>query len=371
MHKIKVKSSKYNYEILIGRNILARTGEFVRGLSFQGKIFILTQKNIAKHYLPAVEKSLKKAGFPVTVYYVPDGEKAKSPEVLVKVYEALLAAGFERGDMLAALGGGVVGDLGGFAASTYLRGIAFVNIATTLLAQVDSAIGGKTAVNLKAGKNLAGTFYPPRLVISDIVTLKTLPARELTASLAEVVKYGVIRDPVLFKLLETSQSKIARRDLSIFEEMVKRSARIKAGVVSRDEFETLGERMILNYGHTFGHAFEGAGNFKTLLHGEAVSVGMHCAALLAEQEGFIKPPFCERQQKLLKALGLPCCLAKSKFSIQAVMQAMMHDKKKRAGKIRFILPTRLGKVDAFHQLDMKKIQKLIESKILMTPKVLK
>lgn len=364
MHKIKVKSSKHDYEILIGKKILGKAGELIKKLPFDGKVFILTQKNVAKHYLNDVERSLKKEGFQTVSYFAPDGEKAKSPEELVKVFAALLKGGFERRDMLLALGGGVIGDLGGFAASTYLRGIKFVNVATTLLAQVDSAIGGKTAVNLKEGKNLAGTFYPPLMVLSDVATLKTLPERELKASLAEVVKYGVIRDPQLFRLLEENVDKIARHDLKIYEEMVRRSSQIKATVVTRDEFETLGERMILNYGHTFGHAFEGAGSFKALLHGEAVGVGMHCAAILAEQMNLVKAPFCERQAKLLKKLGLPIKLSKSKFEIKSVMTAMMHDKKKRAGKIRFILPTRLGKVEAVDKIEMKDIQQLILKNIL-------
>jgi len=362
MHRIKVKSLKLDYEVLIGSNILSQTGAEIKKLPFSGKIFILTQKNAAKHYLAKLKNSLKKAGYSsVTVHYVPDGERAKAMSELVKIYEALLKHGFERGDMLLALGGGVVGDLGGFAASTYLRGIKFVNVATTLLAQVDSSIGGKTAVNLKEGKNLAGTFYPPHLVISDVAVLKTLPERELKASLAEVVKYGVIRDPDLFCLLEKSRKKIVAKDLKVFEEMVLRSAQIKAEVVSRDEFETKGERVILNYGHTFGHAFEKAGKYKVLLHGEGVSIGMHCAAVLAVQLKLVSADFCERQRALLQGLGLPYQLRKKQFNSKSIMQAMMHDKKKTAGKLRFILPTRMGKVAAFDNLKLSKVQKIIKS----------
>lgn len=340
MKKISVHSSRGNYSIYIGNRLLGKTGKILKSLDLQGKILIVTQQKIAAKYLPALRNSLK--GKKVAVHMVADGEPAKSEKELFKIYARLCAEGFERRDTIIALGGGVVGDLAGFTAATFLRGIAFVNIPTTLLAQVDSAIGGKTGINLKEGKNLVGAFYPPRAVISDIQTLKTLPERELRASLAEVVKYGVIRDAKLFSFLEKNAAKILKKDPQSLEKIVQASAAIKAGVVSRDEHETKGERMILNFGHTYGHGFEQAGNYKKLLHGEAVSIGMVAASDLAERAGLFSKENFRRLVNLLKKLGLPVSAKSLQLSGPKILKAMHRDKKKKAGRLRFVLPKHIG-----------------------------
>jgi 3-dehydroquinate synthase len=356
---IVVKSLRGTYKIVTGSGLLEKSGSLIAAAGVRGKILVVTQKNIAKWHLQKVEVSLKKSGFTSQVYYLPEGETAKSSDELFKLYAFMLEKGFERRDAILALGGGVTGDLSGFAAATYLRGIAFLNAPTTLLAQVDSAIGGKTGINLKEGKNLVGAFYPPKVVISDVQPLTTLPARELQAALAEVVKYGVISDPKLFALLERSADKILSKDTDLLHVIVEASSRIKAGVVSRDEFETSGERMILNFGHTFGHGFEKAFDFKKLLHGEAVSIGMVCAARLAAEMKMLPGAEVERIENLLRSFGLPLSIAGMNAKASDITAAMMHDKKKKAGKLRFVLPVKIGKVVVRDDVPARLIEKII------------
>lgn len=344
MKKIHVRTSRGFYSVLTGRGLLARSGELLRHNGLTGKVLVVTQKRVAKYHLKKVTRSLKKNGYRTVLHTLPEGERAKSREELFRLYESLVKADFERGDMVFALGGGVTGDVSGFAAATYLRGIRCVQAGTTLLAQVDSSIGGKTAINLREGKNLAGVFHPPVLVVSDTQALQTLPERDFRASLGEVVKYGVIRDPRLFRLLETKTEKILARDPKLLETIVATAARIKARVVSRDEFETRGERMILNYGHTFGHGFEKAMNYRGFLHGEAVALGMICAAEAAVRTGLLSSEAASRQRRLLAALGLPVSIGKRKISFRQVSSAMLRDKKKKGGLLRFVLPVSIGKV---------------------------
>jgi 3-dehydroquinate synthase len=321
---------------------------------------IVTQNPIARHHLRPVLKSFAGKRIKVYVHFVPDGEKAKSNSELFRLYNSLISKDFERRDWLFALGGGVVGDLTGFAAATYLRGVPFVNAGTTLLAQVDSSIGGKTGINLDEGKNLIGAFYPPKLVISDLEALRTLPHREFKASLAEVVKYGIIRSPQLFRLLEKEVKRVLAKDISVLLPVVALCARIKAGVVSRDERETKGERIILNYGHTFGHAFEQALGFKTFVHGEAVSVGMVCAAALAVRLNLCSQGAARRQFALLRALGLPVSLAGLNLHTNAILSAMARDKKKKAGKLRFVLPEKIGRVVIREDIALAEVRKVIQ-----------
>ena len=325
----------------------------------KGKAMIVTQKSIPAVHLLKVKMSLSKSGFDVRTFFLPDGEIAKSQENLFKVYSALLKNGFERRDTILALGGGVTGDLTGFAAATYLRGIPFVNVPTTLLAQVDSSIGGKTGINLKEGKNLAGAFYPPKLIISDAETLTTLPERELKAALGEVVKYGVISDAKLFTRLENVTLKGLKTNNRLLAEIVESCSRIKAGVVSRDEFEISGERIILNFGHTFGHGFEKALNYKKILHGEAVSVGMICAGRLAVDLKIFSAQDFNRLGNLMRKLELPISAPEMNAKLSDVMAAMMHDKKKRSGKLRFVLPVKIGKVVVRDDIPMGMIEKII------------
>ncbi|MFA5159183.1 MAG: 3-dehydroquinate synthase [Candidatus Omnitrophota bacterium] len=359
MKAIQVKSLKGNYRICVGSGLLPGTGTLVSGIFMPGtKLMIVSQKNLTP-YLKTIALSLSKKGFEVFSHMLPDGEIAKSGAELFRLSHDLLAKGFERRDGIVAVGGGVVSDLAGFVASVYLRGIRYVNIATTLLAQVDSAIGGKTAIDLKEGKNLVGAFWPPALVISDVSALHSLPQRELCASLGEVVKYGVIRDPVLFDFLEKNGKKILQKDLGAIEKVVLACAKIKVRVVSCDEFETKGERAILNYGHTFAHGIEGALGYRGLVHGEAVAIGMMMAAQLAADLGFCSQEFPWRQMKLLISLKLPVSVKKFNLKKAAILKAMMTDKKKNKGALRFVLPRRIGKVTVEKNIPQENIHKIL------------
>ena len=359
MKTIQVKSLKGNYKICVGQGLVAKTGARLAGIFKPGaKLMIVSQKNLAP-YLKAIASSLSQKGFEIFPHMLPDGEIAKSGAELFRLSYDLLAKGFERGDGIVAVGGGVVSDLAGFAAAVYLRGIRYVNIATTCLAQVDSAIGGKTAIDLKEGKNLMGAFWPPALVISDVNVLCSLPQRELCASLGEVVKYGVIRDPALFNFLEKNYKRILRKDLGAIEKVVLACARIKAGVVSRDEFETKGERAILNYGHTFAHGIEGALGYKGLVHGEAVAIGMMMAAQLAADLGFCSQELPWRQMKLLVSMKLPVSIKKFNLKADAILKAMMKDKKKSGGTLRFVLPRSIGKVTVEKNIPTGNVRKIL------------
>ena len=359
MRTITVKSSKGNYKICVGQALLPRTGSLVSGIFSSGaRLMIVSQKNLTP-YLKTIAASLSKKGFKVYSHLLPNGEIAKSGDELFRLSRVLLAKGFERRDGIVAVGGGVVSDLAGFAASVYLRGIRYVNIATTLLAQVDSAIGGKTAIDLKEGKNLMGSFWPPALVISDVNVLRSLPPRELCASLGEVVKYGVIRDPVLFRFLEIHGKKILRKDPKAIETVVLACAGIKAGIVSRDEFETKGERAILNYGHTFAHGIEGALGYHGLVHGEAVAIGMMMAAQLAADLGLCADDLPWRQMRLLVSLRLPVSIKRFNLKTDAILKAMMKDKKKNRGILFFILPRRIGQVTLEKKIPLDKVRLIL------------
>jgi 3-dehydroquinate synthase len=359
MRTIPVKSLRGHYRICVGRGLLPRIGALVSGIFTHGaKLMIVSQRNLAP-YLKTIAASLAKKGFEVYSHTLPDGEVAKSGAELFRLSYDLLSKGFERKDGIVAVGGGVVSDLAGFAASVYLRGIRYVNVATTLLAQVDSAIGGKTAIDLKEGKNLMGSFWSPALVISDVNVLRSLPQRELSASLGEVVKYGVIRDAALFSLLEKNIQKILQRDLGMIERIVITCARIKAGVVSRDEFETKGERAILNYGHTFAHGVEGALGYKGLVHGEAVAIGMMMAAQLAADLGLCPEGLPWRQMKLLVSMKLPVSIKKFNLKTAVILKAMMKDKKKSKGMLRFVLPRKIGKVTLEKNIPIEHVRKIL------------
>jgi len=324
----------------------------------RAKLMIVSQKNLTP-YLKAIASSLSKRGFEVHFHILPDGEIAKSGAELFRLSYDLLAKRFERRDGIVAVGGGVVSDLAGFAASVYLRGIRYVNIATTLLAQVDSAIGGKTAIDLKEGKNLMGTFWPPALVISDVNVLYSLPQRELCASLGEIVKCGIIRDPALFNFLEKNSTKILQKNLKTITKIILACVKIKAGVVSRDEFETKGERAILNYGHTFAHGIEGVLGYKGLVHGEAVAIGMMMAAQLAADLKLCPEELPWRQMKLLVSLKLPVSIKKFNLKTAAILKTMITDKKKSKGTLCFVLPRRIGKVTVEKNIPPESVQKIL------------
>jgi 3-dehydroquinate synthase len=304
------------------------------------RAFVLTDRNCLK-YARRVEQRLKASGIETEISALPAGETLKSLSTAGRIHQQLARAGMDRKSVLVAVGGGVITDLGGFVASTYMRGIQVRLFPTTLLGQVDAAIGGKTGVNLPQGKNLVGTFYQPALVCCDPAVLQTLPDREYVSGLGEVVKYGMIRDAELFVYIERNVEGIRGRDPEVLDEIVYRCAAIKADVVTKDERES-GERAILNYGHTIGHALEAAGQYKTLHHGEAVSIGMEAEAILSMELGIAPLEVLAAQNRLLKLCGLPTRV--KKMPEKKVLAALKLDKKNVSGRTRFVLPEAVGKV---------------------------
>jgi 3-dehydroquinate synthase len=289
---------------------------------------------------------LRQSGWNPQVVSLTPGEQTKSQAFAGQLYDRLVEWQADRQTVVVAVGGGVIGDLAGFVAATYARGIPFVQVPTTLLAQVDSSVGGKVGINHPRGKNLIGAFYQPLGVYIDTALLETLPVRDYRSGLAEVIKYGVILDAEFFESLERSVEAINRRSADVLGRIVARCCRLKADVVEQDEFERTGLRAVLNYGHTFAHAFEALYGYGELLHGEAVSIGMVYASRLAARLGRIPPAITDRQIALLEGVGLPVRLPKeNRPGVAALLDAMRLDKKTVAGKLRFILPTKLGHVD--------------------------
>jgi 3-dehydroquinate synthase len=304
------------------------------------QVAIVTNTTVAPLYLKKLADPLRAAGVSVIEIILPDGEAYKNTETLNLIYDALLKNRCERSTTLIALGGGVIGDMTGYAAATYLRGVPFIQIPTTLLSQVDSSVGGKTGINHPLGKNMIGAFYQPQLVLADIDTLKTLPARELSAGVAEVIKYGLIRDEKFFDWLETNISKLMALDIEITSEAVYRSCLNKAQVVAADEHET-GERATLNLGHTFGHAVENAMGYGVWLHGEAVAAGTMLAADLSKRLGWLSASEVERIANIFKAAQLP--IQAPNLGVEKYMDLMSLDKKVIDGKIRLVLQQGIGK----------------------------
>jgi len=318
---------------------LARLGRFVRETTDARRVLVVTDRGVAPHRAPAAVRALRRAGLAVTLVVLPRGERTKSAAMLARLWSECAAAGLERGDAIVALGGGVVGDLAGFAAASWLRGIDWVGVPTTLLAQVDSAIGGKTAIDVPEGKNLAGAFHQPAGVLIDADTLATLPARHIRAGLAEVVKTGFAVDRALFLRCERRVDQLAARDPRALADVAERAARVKARVVQADEREG-GIRSALNFGHTAGHALEAALGYRGLLHGEAIAIGMRIAARLSEDHAGLDPADGARLDALLDALGLPARLPPVRA--ERLLAAMRLDKKRRGGEVRWVLTPRVG-----------------------------
>jgi 3-dehydroquinate synthase len=340
---VKVPLGTRSYQINIGAGLLSQLGRDCKRLGLGARCAIISDRNVAPLYGRKVEASLARAGFEPALITVPAGETAKSLKTVQSCYDQLAAKRLERKSFIVALGGGVVGDLAGFVAATYLRGVAFVQVPTTLLAQVDSSVGGKVGVNLKAGKNLVGSFYQPRLVLCDLNTLATLPARELRAGLAEVIKYGIIYDEPLFKKLERDMPKLLHRDTGTLEAVVARCCEIKAEVVGQDETES-GLRAILNFGHTLGHALEAISHYGRYLHGEAISIGQVAAAGLSKQVLGLPEEHAGRITRLLEQAGLPITAKLSRPRQAQLLNAMKLDKKVSRGEVKFVLAKRIGKV---------------------------
>jgi 3-dehydroquinate synthase len=359
MEKIRVELAERSYDISIGWNILDKIGEAVKSFGLSPKISIVSNPTVFSLYGKRVSDSIKKAGFDVIAVIIPDGEEYKDLLWVQHIYDELLNDKLDRLSALVALGGGVIGDITGFAASTYMRGISYIQVPTTLLAQVDSSVGGKTGVNHKLGKNMIGTFWQPRLVWIDVEALKTLPKRELLAGLAEVIKYGVILDEGLFDFIETNREKILSLESNSLIHIIKRSCEIKAEVVSKDERES-GLRSILNYGHTIGHAIETATEYKRYLHGEAVAIGMYLEARLSQVLDLISRKQLFRIKDLIDSYGLPSEVP-ADLDINRIFSSIQLDKKAVAGELKFILPEKIGKVRIYKGVTEKSIRKVLQS----------
>lgn len=343
MRSVKVLMGKRSYSIEIGPGLLAGLGAECARLGLGRRCAIIADAHVAPLYGEQVLKSLAKAGFEVAFIDMPAGETAKQLKTVHVCYDRLAEHRIERKSFIVALGGGVTGDMAGFVAATYLRGIDFVQVPTTLLAQVDSSVGGKVGVNLKAGKNLVGAFYQPRLVLCDLSTLSTLPEREFRAGMAEVIKYGVIYDAALFEHLEKSLPQIMAHKPAILAEVIARCCEIKADVVGQDETET-GLRAILNFGHTVGHALEAITGYGTYLHGEALAIGLVAAARISEKLTGFAPADTERLVHLLKQTGLPVSVRLTPARQKGLLAAMQLDKKVSGGEVKFVLAQKIGHV---------------------------
>jgi 3-dehydroquinate synthase len=338
MRTVEVAAQSASYPILIGERLLERS-ELLASYVRSARAAVVTNTTVGRLYLPTLQASLQSASIEAVPIVMPDGEEHKNWQTLNRIFDALLGSRCERSTPVIALGGGVVGDVAGFAAATYQRGVPFVQIPTTLLAQVDSAVGGKTAINHPLGKNMIGAFYQPKAVLSDLATLITLPDRELSAGLAEVIKYGLIMDTDFLGWLEGNMDRLMRRDPDALGHAVQRSCENKARIVGRDEREA-GQRALLNLGHTFGHAIETAMGYGRWLHGEAVAAGMVLAARFSERLGYLRRSDVERVEALLARARLP--IEPPALGADRYLELMGHDKKVQAGNIRLVLLKRLG-----------------------------
>ncbi len=344
MPAVKLNLKKRSYQIVIGRGILKVMGREIKKLRIGSDAYIITNPSVRKRYGRVLAGALKHAGLSVKFKIVPDREQSKSIEIASVVIKDL--ASYDRKKrriFIIAFGGGVIGDLAGFVASVYKRGVAYIQVPTTLLAQVDSSIGGKTAVDLSQGKNLVGAFHQPRMVYSDVDLLRTLDIRQLRSGLAEVIKYAIIKDKRLFQYLEKRYTDILALKLSALEFLVRRSSQIKALIVQQDEREEKGIRTVLNFGHTLGHALEAAGNYRGYNHGEAIGLGMLCATDLSSKLGLLKDRISERIERLLKSVGLPTKIEKKNLPLDKIIRAYDHDKKFMGARNRFVLLEDIGR----------------------------
>ena len=346
---VRVNLAERSYDIEIGSGNLDHAGRFLCRLGKVSHAVLITDQNVQEPHAVRVAESLTGESVQVDIVAVEPGEPSKSVDMAAGLWEGLLELGADRRTVVVAVGGGVVGDLAGFIAATYARGIRFFQVPTSLLAQVDSSVGGKVGVNLPGAKNMVGAFLQPLGVLIDTATLETLPPREYRAGLGEVVKYGVILDAELFDYLEANLAGLVDRDHKVLGHVITRCCRLKADVVRQDEREETGLRAVLNYGHTFGHALEALAGYGQLLHGEAVAIGMLCASRLAERLGRIDARLTRRQRSLLEALGLP--VEMPELDHDEILETMTHDKKVRHGRLRFVLPSKMGDVELVGEID--------------------
>jgi len=351
---VHVNLAERSYDIEIGSENIDRAGPLLTGVGKVSHVVLITDENVQQPHAVGVAKSLVNASIEVDVLAIEPGEPNKSVDMAAALWEGLLELGTDRKSVVVAVGGGVVGDLAGFIAATFARGIRFFQVPTSLLAQVDSSVGGKVGVNLPGAKNMVGAFLQPMGVLIDTTTLRTLDARQYRSGLGEVVKYGVILDADLFDYLETNVTGLLARDDAVLTEVIARCCRLKADVVEQDEREETGVRAVLNYGHTFAHPLETLGGYGEILHGEAVAIGMLCASRLAERLGRIDAALTDRQHKLFSALGLPVDLPD--LDPDEILRAMTHDKKVEHGKLRFVLPSRMGHVELVADVDPEDVR---------------
>lgn len=357
MKNIEVKLPANKYEVLIGSHLLPNIGSKMKELGLQDKAVIISNPVVNQYYGDIVKNSLEAAGFKVAIMEVPDGEDQKSLQQAGKLFEFLSEIQAERKTPILALGGGVIGDLAGFVAATYMRGVPLVQLPTSLLSQVDSSVGGKVAVNHGRLKNNIGSFYQPEMVITDISTLRTLPMQELENGLAEVIKYGIIRDVELFALIEANVEKIKLVDEQMLEDVVSRCVSIKAAIVEQDERD-LGLRNVLNFGHTIGHAVETVSDF-AISHGRSVAIGMVAASVISQRMGLLAETDLERIQSVIKRVGLPVKIPG--LDIRRMAEAMEHDKKKVGGKIRMVLARGIGETFIREEVDASMVEQAMKA----------
>lgn len=362
IESVPVSLADRGYDILVGDGLIATAGSRVKALKGAGKVIIVTDENVARHHLAPLERSMDEAGTGFRTIVLPPGEQSKDFTHYAELSQDILALGIERKTLLLALGGGVIGDLAGFAAATLLRGIDFVQIPTTLLAQVDSSVGGKTGIDTPQGKNLVGAFHQPRLVLADTGALDTLPVRELRAGYAEVVKYGLIRDRDFFEWLEANGAALFAGNRAARRHAVVESCKAKAAIVAADEYES-GDRALLNLGHTFGHALESAlGYSEALLHGEAVAIGMVMAFALSAELGLCPGEDAIRARRHLEASGLPIDRsALPPFSGEMLVEHMGRDKKVRDGRITLILARGIGEAFITREVEPATIRRFLDT----------
>jgi 3-dehydroquinate synthase len=354
---VPVRLAERSYDILIGTGALAEVGPAVCAKQTVTHAVVITDANIETTHATRVVESLAVQDIRVDMLVVEPGESTKSIDMCDELWQQMLRCSADRKTIVVAVGGGVVGDLAGFIAASFARGLAFVQVPTTLLAQVDSSVGGKVGVNLPKAKNMVGAFWQPIVVYIDTAVLSTLDDRQYRAGLAEVVKYGVILDADFFAYLEANIAAINTRDPEVLRRIIARSCELKAQVVAADEREETGQRAVLNYGHTFCHAIEAASGYGELLHGEGVAIGMICASRLAERLEMIDAKSTQRQIDLLTALHLPVTVPK--LDHQQLLDLMMHDKKVEHGRLRFILPDRIGHVELVGDVDLEHVRAVL------------
>lgn len=347
MEKVTVNLRDRSYPIYVGADILSQIGELCRPLRLSGRGVLITNSVIGPLYSRPVLSAFDAAGVALSLLEIPDGEEFKNLQVAGHLYEKLLPLGLDRRSPAVALGGGVIGDLAGFVAATFMRGLPLIQVPTSLLAQVDSSVGGKVGVNLPQAKNMVGVFYQPQLVLSDVRLLQTLPPQEFRAGLAEVVKYGVIADKAFFEWLETHLPAILEKKEDVVIHIVETACRIKAAVVERDERDE-GIRAVLNFGHTVGHALEAATGYRKLTHGEAVAIGMVAAARISCQMGLCSEELPRRLQRLIERIGLPTALP---MRAEDIIETLGYDKKLRDNLTYFVLTKDLGDVTVAPILD--------------------